>query len=239
MDDPIAPLRAREEVRIKGVRKAISDKLGAVWREAVHVTLHKEMDVSSLYERRAELPHSWTDYVYYEAVQSLKRDEFRKLNGHFDGTTLRIFDSIHLGLALDHPRGLIVPVIHGAEELRMPEFVRKRKDVMMRAKLWKHTSEDLANGTFTISNLGALGVDWFTPILNPPQVAILGLGRIRVHAVSWEYGAPPVPKVVLPLSLTVDHRIVDGADAAKWMNSLESGIAGLGNHISGQSKEGT
>jgi pyruvate dehydrogenase E2 component (dihydrolipoamide acetyltransferase) len=221
-------LKLYKEMPIKGIRKLIASRLSRVWHEAVHVTLHKDVDVTYFYANKANLKHSLIDYVLYGLVQTLKEESFLAFNGHFNGEMLQTFASINLGLATDHPRGLLVPVLHGAEEMAFDEFISNRKSLVNRAKAWKQTPQELENGTFTVTNLGMMGIDYFTPIINPPQVAILGLGRVRVETISWDWAEAPTPKALLPFSLTIDHRILDGADAARFMQSLEAFMLELG-----------
>ncbi|MBP1993999.1 2-oxo acid dehydrogenase subunit E2 [Paenibacillus eucommiae] len=214
-------LTPHKEVPLKGIRKMIAARLGTVWQEAVHVTLHKAVDVTYLYEHKAELTYSLMDYFLYGLVQTLKTEQFVGFNGHFDGQILRQFTSVNLGIAVDHPKGLIVPVLHGAEGMELGEFAAKRKELAKRAKDWKQAPQELENGTFTMTNLGTMGIDWFTPILNPPQVAIMGLGRTKVEVTSWSWGDTPRQRALLPLSLTIDHRVLDGADAARFLEHVE------------------
>jgi pyruvate dehydrogenase E2 component (dihydrolipoamide acetyltransferase) len=215
-------LKLYKQIPIKGIRRFIAARLSKAWQEAVHVTLHKDVDVTYYYEHKAELTYSLIDYILYGLVQTLKEESFHMFNGHFDGQTLQTFTSVNLGIATDHPKGLLVPVLHGAEEMAFGTFIDIRKSMISRAKAWKHTPQELENGTFTVTNLGIMGIDYFTPILNPPQVAIMGLGRVRVESMGWNWAEALTPKALLPLSLTIDHRILDGADAARFMTRLES-----------------
>lgn len=212
---------------LRGIRKTIASRLGSVWREAVHVTLHRKTDVTGLYEKRRELAYSRIDYVLFAIVQTLKEQEYAAFNSHFDGHERTVFRSIHLGLATDHPKGLIVPNLFGTEAMDMATFAARRRELIDRAKRWKHAPDELENGTFTVSNLGTLGVDWFTPILNPPQVAIMGLGRTQTAPVYNSWGEAPELKALLPVSLTVDHRVLDGAIAARFLSRVEQHIAAL------------
>jgi pyruvate/2-oxoglutarate dehydrogenase complex dihydrolipoamide acyltransferase (E2) component len=220
-------LRLNHSFPIKGIRKFIASRLGKVWQEAVHVTLHKQIDVTYLFMKKSALPFSLIDYLLFGLTQALKEDSFKSFNAYFDGQLLQSFASVNLGLATDHPKGLIVPVLHHADEMSMDAFVRNRKALIQKALEWKHTPEQLENCTFTTTNLGTLGVDYFTPILNPPQVAILGIGRVKFESVSYNYDDSPTLKAMLPLSLTIDHRILDGADAAKFTMRLESNMLEL------------
>jgi len=214
-------LQLYREKPLKGIRKTISSRLGTIWREAVHVTIQKKLDITDLYSRKSELTFSLIDYIYYSLVQTLQKEQFCAFNAHFDGQVLSSYSSVNLGLAVDHPKGLIVPVIHRADLIHIEEFVARRKELTGKAKAWQHTVEELENDTFTVTNLGTLGIDWFAPILNPPQTAILGTGRITHEAISWDRDHNPTIKATLPLSLTIDHRVLDGAEAARFLLALE------------------
>lgn len=222
-------LKVYKEMPLKGIRKFIAARLGIVWRDAVHVTLHKDVDVTFFYENRGEIKYSLIDYILYALVLTLKEDRFRVFNGHFDGQLSQSFYSVNVGLALAHPKGLLVPVVHGAEDMTLNSFVNARKELIDRAKEWKHSQGELENGTFTVTNLGMLEIDTFTPILNPPQVAILGFGRVRVESVSWSWNEAPSSRALLSFSLTIDHRILDGADAAKFLKRIETNMLMLWN----------
>ncbi|MFD0714695.1 2-oxo acid dehydrogenase subunit E2 [Paenibacillus sp. GCM10027626] len=221
MENRTELLRLQAEFPLKKARKLISGRLSAIWHEAVHVTVHKDIDVTAYYERRELLRQSFIDYVYHTVVQVLKKEPFHTFNSYFHGDVVKTYSSVNLGLAMDHPKGLVVPVLHLAEQLDIGQFAAKRKELIARTKQWKHEPWELDQGTFTISNLGPLGIDGFTPILNPPQVAILGLGRVWMQAFARDWEEAPARKAIIPFSLTIDHRVLDGADAAKFVNAVE------------------
>jgi pyruvate dehydrogenase E2 component (dihydrolipoamide acetyltransferase) len=129
---------------------------------------------------------------------------------------------IHIGVAVDVEAGLLVPVIRNVPQLRVSQIAATTKDLVARARAGALTSAELQGGTFTITNLGMYGIDAFTPIINPPETAILGLGAIRREA-TFE-GEKLVPRDLLTLSLTFDHRVVDGAPAARFLQSLVRAI---------------
>lgn len=215
-------LQVLKEMTVKGIRKTIASRLGAIWQEAVHVTLVRECDFTTFYANKGALPHALTDYLLLALVRVLQEEKFAVFNSHYEEQLLRTYSSVNLGLALDHPKGLIVPVIHGAEALDIAQLSVVRKEAAGKALAWKHKPADLEEGTFTVTNLGPLGIDSFTPILNPPQVAILGIGRMKVQQVGWTWGEPTEARALVPLSLTIDHRVLDGADAAKFLQRLEA-----------------
>lgn len=209
---------------LKGTRKRIAERLGAIWQQAVHVTLHKEIDITCYYEHKSTLAYSLPDYVLYGLVQTLVEERFGNFNAHYEDGVVYRYSEIHLGIAVDHPRGLIVPVLQCADAMNMDILAAQRKALIERAKIGKLLPDEMTGGTFTVTNLGLHGIDTFTPILNPPQVAILGLGRMRVAPVAWRWGDDPSPKALMPLSLTIDHRVLDGADGAKFLEALEHRI---------------
>lgn len=219
MDDDL--LVVDRERKLSGVRKIIAERLSASWREAVHVTLHRKMDVSALYEHKHMRVYSFIDYVYYALVLTLGDPQWRKLNAHLEERTHRMYQTVNLGIAVDHPRGLIVPNVHRAETMDLADFASQRKKIVRAAQAWEHSPEMLEAGTFTVSNLGAESIGYFTPILNPPQVAILGLGSVEFVYTSHSWGEPPAMKAMLPLSLSFDHRVIDGAEAARFLKVLE------------------
>ncbi|MGE0304348.1 MAG: 2-oxo acid dehydrogenase subunit E2 [Acidimicrobiia bacterium] len=140
------------------------------------------------------------------------------LNAHLLDEGLRRFEQIHLGIAVDVPQGLLVPVIHGAESLSAVDLSARISQLAGAARSGTLTPDQMLDGTFTISSLGPLGVEQFTPIINPPQIAILGVGALRDAPVwrneRWERQS------VVHLSLTFDHAAVDGAPAARFLADL-------------------
>lgn len=227
MTDDIEVMPVMREIPLKGIRKTIASRLGGIWREAVHVTFHRQIDVSILYENKKSLRHSLIDYLQYALVCTLDSASFRRFNATFEGEVLREIGQVNLGIAFDHPRGLIVPVLHGANRLSLDRFALQRKELTHRAAAGRLIAGELDNGTFTVTNLGTMGIDFFSPILNPPQTAILGFGRVRFEhsASSWE--AVPERRALLGISLTVDHRVVDGADAARFLMAYAAGFERL------------
>lgn len=132
------------------------------------------------------------------------------------GEEIHLFDEVNLGVAVQTQDGLVVPVVHKASEMTLAALDQRIRDLAERARNRMLTVPDLADGTASLSNLGMYGVDLFTPILNPPQTCILGVGRVRQSGGSYEVG----------LSLTFDHQVVDGALAAEFLG----GVAGQLQH---------
>jgi len=140
------------------------------------------------------------------------------LNAHCDGAAVTVFDEVNLGIAVAADAGLTVPVLQGAQALDLSGFAAARRDVVERARTGKLTRADMTGGTFTVSNLGMMGVDRFDAILNPPQVAILAVGATKQRQV-WHDG-DPAWRPVAELTLTCDHRAVDGAAGAGFLATL-------------------
>jgi pyruvate dehydrogenase E2 component (dihydrolipoamide acetyltransferase) len=216
-------LTVRERRELTLLRRIIAQRLGQSSREAIHVTLHRDVSTSALLALRAEegeVRPSIEDFVIKACALSLQ--EYPAFNALFTEGTHQIIDEVNIGIAVDTERGLVVPVLKDVHRLTLLEIAARRADLVQRTKQWRHRPEDLEEGTFTLSNLGPLGVDAFTPIINPPQVAILGVGRIRER--SALDGGELRAKTTMTLSLSFDHRVVDGADAARFLQGVTRGL---------------
>jgi pyruvate dehydrogenase E2 component (dihydrolipoamide acetyltransferase) len=215
-------------VTLTGLRKRVADNIAKSVRNAPHVTLNTSADMTEAMRLRAQLLPviekatggvrvSPTDIVVKAAAAALR--EFPYVNAHIDGDTLTLFDDVHVGLAVSlGEEGLIVPVIKDAHRIGLSEIARARQELATRARAGKLTGDDITGGTFTISNLGNYGIESFNPIINPPQVAILGVGSIQDTVVARD-GAPAV-RPMMGLSLSFDHRAMDGAPAAAFLARL-------------------
>lgn len=148
--------------------------------------------------------------------------EYPRLNGRTEDGEIRLYRVVNLGVAVALDDGLVVPVIHHADGKSAAELAAELAETSARARACKLRSADLADGTFTVSNLGAHGVESFTPIINPPQLAILGVGAIRQELQCVDGVLGSVPQ--LHLSLSFDHAAVDGAQAARFLQLVRQGI---------------
>ncbi len=220
------PAIEAREIPLQGMRKVIAGRLSASWQGAVHVPLRADVDMSAAAELRRQLKPAleaaggrltYTDLIAAAAVLALL--EFPQLNATLEGDTIRIHPSVNLGIAVALEDGLTVPVVRDAQALRLPELSAAVQEVAVKARSGQLPADAYAGGTFTITNLGQFGVDSFDPIINPPQVAILGVGQIadRVVAVN---GAPAV-RPMLTATLTFDHRATDGAPASRFLQRLK------------------
>jgi pyruvate dehydrogenase E2 component (dihydrolipoamide acetyltransferase) len=206
-------------------RRTIADRLMNSLRSTAPVTLTSTADVSNLVslrnqfraavESEAPVP-SYTDFLVKLAALVLGRHP--GLNARWEGDQPVRSREAHIGIAVDVAEGLLVPVLRDAHALSLREVAIRSRALIERARQRKLTAEELSGGTFTVSNLGPWGIDAFTPILNYPECAILGVGRIeRRPAVR---GERIVPRAMMTLSLTFDHRAVDGAPAARFLDDL-------------------
>lgn len=217
----VPAIQARE-IPLQGMRKVIAGRLSASYQQAVHVPLRVDADMTAAAEIRRQLKPAlestgarltYTDLIAAAVTQALIRQPL--LNATLENEVVRIHPAVNLGIAVALDEGLTVPVVRDAHALTLTELSRAVGDAAKRARGGELPPDAYAGGTFTITNLGQFGVDHFDPIINPPQVAILGVGRIqdRVVAVS---GAPAV-RPMMTLTLCFDHRALDGAPAAQFL----------------------
>ncbi len=207
-------------------RRTIAERMAASWREAPQVTLTTEADAEALARLRAQfqtdLPEagdlSYTDLFVKIAAVALR--EQPQLNARVEDGGIRLFDAIHIGLAVEAERGLVVPVIREADRKGVAQIARERRELVERAQGGKLQPDELSGGTFTLTNLGAFEIDAFTPIVNPPEGAVLGVGRIVKKPVVRDDELRPGMTVVL--SLTFDHRLVDGGPAARFLQRIKT-----------------
>ena len=212
-----------EEVPMSGVRRAIARSMHASLSEMAQLTLNASFDATALMEWRKTLKAggeamglgkiSINDMVMY-AVSRVLLDH-PTLNATLVDNTMRLYKHANVGMAVDTDRGLLVPTIFKADTLSLAEFAKATKTAATKAREGALTPDEMSGGSFTVTNLGSLGVESFTPVINPPQTAILGVCAVtnRLKADGTVYPA-------MGLSLTFDHRAVDGAPAAKFLKDL-------------------
>ena len=219
---PAAP--EGEQVAVGNVWRVMVERLTRSWAEAPHFYLVREVNTRILRDWRQERRRSGagvpsvTDVLVRLCAAALV--EHPRLNASWADGTITLHPSVNLGLAVATDDGLIVPVIHGAERMSLEQITARRTEMVDLARSGKLRPEDVAGGTFSITNLGMYGVDAFDAIVNPPQAAILAVGRIadRVVAVKGEPSVQPM----MVLTLSVDHRAADGALAAPFLGTLAS-----------------
>ena len=217
---PVAAAPAIQVIPIAGLRKAVAQRMHSSLQTMAQVSLATETDVTDLVRareaRRAQLDVSYTDLIIRAVALTLK--EHPRLNATATAEEIRLHSEVHIGLAVALDDGLIAPVLRHADRMGVAEIAAEARRLAERARAGALTADDLVGGTFTVTNLGAFEIDAFTPIINPPQVAILGVGRI-LEKPALHQGAITA-RSLLTLSLTFDHRVVDGAPAAAFLQAL-------------------
>jgi pyruvate dehydrogenase E2 component (dihydrolipoamide acetyltransferase) len=218
---------------LKGIRKVIAERMMNSLATSAQLTYTATAPAAGLLALRKRLKGSSDpelsaitlgDLVGYAAVKTLAKHA--SVNGHLTDGVLTTFASVHLGMAVDTPRGLLVPTLRFAETLTLRDFSKFSKQLAMDA-IGGAISPDLLGGaTFTVSNLGAFGIESFTPLLNVPQVAILGVDAIFPRAVINADGSVGAEQRI-GFSLTADHRVIDGADAARYLKDLCAAVADI------------
>lgn len=215
-----------EFLEVLGARKVMAERMAESFSTAPHFYLMAQADATALVElRESLLPKveakagvrlTYTDLLVLFLAIALK--EHPMVNAAWSEGRIRMNKTVNLGVAADSERGLVVPVIHGAEQLSLSEIARTRTELTEKARAGQLELDDLSGGTFTLSNLGTFRVDKFNAILNPPQAAILAVGRIHEVVVPHDHQAAIHP--VIELSLTCDHRVLDGAAGARFLTRV-------------------
>ncbi len=216
-----------ESIPLKGVRAVIVRRMGQSWHEVARVTEVVEADVTGLQALREANKEAWesefglkvsiNDLILFYTSRAIK--QFPRVNARLEGEEIQVLSDINLGVAVDTEAGLVVPVIRNADRKSVEQIAREAHALAEKAQKGTLDLDELEGGTFTVTNLGGLGIEIFTPIVNFPQCAILGVGR-----------AAPRPAVVegevrvrsmMYLSLSFDHRVIDGAPAAQFLKVLK------------------
>lgn len=213
-----------ERLPLGRINKLSARNLHRAWLNVPHVTHHDEADITEMEAFRKSLKHETREgdpkitglaFHMKALVQTLKA--YPKLNSSLtsDGESLIRKHYYHVGIAVDTPNGLVVPVFRDVDRKSISELALEMQDVSQRARDKKLKPDEMQGASMTISNLGGIGGTAFTPIVNTPEVAILGLARSRMQPV-WN-GSEFIPRLMCPVDLSYDHRVVDGADAARFV----------------------
>jgi pyruvate dehydrogenase E2 component (dihydrolipoamide acetyltransferase) len=215
-----------ESVPLSRIKKIAGPALARNWVLIPHVTQHDEADITELDAYRKELDATYRQqqeirvtllaFLIKAVVVALR--QFPDFNASLDGDNLILKRYYNIGFAADTPQGLVVPVVKAADRKGVIEIARELGELSAAAREGKLKPADMQGGTFTISSLGGIGGTGFTPIVNAPEVAILGVTRSALKPV-WQDDAF-VPRLMLPLSLSYDHRVIDGAAAARFARHL-------------------
>ena len=209
---------------LSGLRSIIAKRLSASWMERPQVTLTTEADASALVAFRQQAQAEWNIKFSYNTLlikliaRALREHPY--INAQLLATGIQLMADIHIGLAVDTDRGLMVPVLQNADRKSIFEIHDEMQQIIQRAVAGRSLPNELSGGTFTITNLGMYEIDAFTPIINPPECAILGVGRIISRPVG--INGQVVLKDMMALSLSFDHRLVDGAPAARFLQRIKT-----------------
>jgi len=208
-----------DRVPLKGMRGIIARRMTQSLREMAQLTLHRQVTATELVRVRREWEGSprpsINDLVLLGVVGALTQNP--DLNATLEDDVISRWTAVHIGIAVAVEHGLVVPVIRNADALSFDALVRETGRLRDLAVGRGLALSDLEGGTFTVTNLGAFGIDSFTPIINPPQVAILGVGRLRDAGMT--------------LSLTIDHRAVDGVVGARFLADVEESFATISEDV--------
>jgi pyruvate dehydrogenase E2 component (dihydrolipoamide acetyltransferase) len=226
----VEDLTVVEETKLSGLRKTIADRLSQSAREKPHAMGTRDIRIEPLQAVKEELAAevdveiSLNDLIIAALAKTL--EDIPEFNAHFQDGTHTMFEEQNIGYAVDGPRGLVVPVIRNVGALSLEEIAQQRDAVVQKVLDDEFTPEDLAGGTFTVTNVGVFDTDVSFSIINPPQVAVLAIGRRKLAP--FERDGEIDFERVTTFSIVIDHRPLDGADAGRFMDELASNIESPG-----------
>jgi pyruvate dehydrogenase E2 component (dihydrolipoamide acetyltransferase) len=216
-------------VPLAGIRGIIADRMATSVHTTARVTLVTEVDATAFVEAReqlkADVTQDWgfapgyNDLLGIIIARALREFPYMNARLNAEGTAIERLSAVNLGMAVDTERGLLVPVIRNADQKGLRDFGIEFRALMERARAGRARPDDLSGGTFTITNMGMFEIDAFTPIINLPEAAILGVGRIQPKPVA--HNGDVVVRNMCALSLVFDHRLVDGAPAARFLQRIK------------------
>jgi pyruvate dehydrogenase E2 component (dihydrolipoamide acetyltransferase) len=212
--------KVKELIPLTGFRKTSAERVALSFRTAPHSTLVMEVDASKAMEMHERLNVSYTAIIVGATAKALR--EHPIVNSTLEGEKIKVFEDVNIGVATATEHGLAVPVIRNADKKSVVELDKIIRELTEKAREGKLSKEDVSGGTFTVTNLGMYNVDFFIPIINPPEAAILGVGKITQKPIVVD-GKVEV-KPLMMLSLSYDHRIIDGAPAAEFLNKIKEKI---------------
>jgi pyruvate dehydrogenase E2 component (dihydrolipoamide acetyltransferase) len=233
---PVVPPIPGREAPLTTLRRTVADRMHRSKTITAPVTLTTRIDAAALVALREamkakakerKIVPAYGDIIMREVAQAL--EEHPALNARWEDDHIRFPDSVNIGFAVDTEAGLVVPVVHNAPKYALAELADLTRDLAERARVRRLAPEEMNGGTFTVTNLGMAGIDAFTPIINWPECAVLGIGRITREPVVQ--GAKVTAGERLWLSLTFDHRLVDGAPAARFLDALRARLEKVGPAI--------
>lgn len=211
------------------IRKLIAQRLLESLNGMAQYTLNAEADVSGLLSLRARIKAQGEslklaninigDMVMYAVIKALKQQP--EINGEYENGVVKLHSAVHIGFACDTPRGLMVPVLHNAQDMSLAEMCRTVKVMAKQAQEGKLPPDDMNGATFTVSNLGSFGIINFTPVISAPQLAMLGVGKTLLRPVRSKTGEVTY-KDYMQFSLTLNHMVIDGAPGARFLQTLKN-----------------
>ncbi|MEW5959473.1 MAG: 2-oxo acid dehydrogenase subunit E2 [Chloroflexota bacterium] len=209
-------------IPFSGMRQTIAEHMVNSLQQTAQVTVTTEVDVTELVKLRTQLKTeftlTYTDLIIKAVAKALKQHP--RLNATLSGDEIQLLAEIHIGMAVALEEGLLVAVIRDADQKSLPEIAQETQRLATGARDGSLSMDEITGSTFTVTNLGAYGVDFFTPIINLPEVAILGVGRIIEKPAIYE--GEITRRSLMALSLTIDHRLVDGAPGADFLRTLSN-----------------
>lgn len=230
------PQAAYTDEKLPNIRKVIARTMHQSLSTMAQLTHNAAYDASAIVAMRKVFKESdpafgldkvtLNDMIVFVLARMLAKPEHRALNAHLLDDTMRYFSGVHLGIAVDTPRGLMVPTLRDADKLSLGEISVRIKTLVKDCQSGAISPDSLSGGTFTVSNLGSLGIETFTPVINPPQTGILGVNTIVDRVRAGKNGAIEVYPA-MSLSLTYDHRALDGAPASRFLRDLGQGLENI------------
>ncbi|PVE74841.1 dihydrolipoamide acetyltransferase family protein [Priestia megaterium] len=221
------PAINKETLPVAGMRKVIASRMHNSLLNSAQLTINMKADVTDLLslqreikdviQQRHKVKISLTDFIARAVVLSLQ--EHKQMNSAYIDNEIQLYNHVHLGMAVALENGLVVPVMQHAEKMSLVELAAEIKTRAADARQGQLSTDRMQGSTFTITNLGAYGVEYFTPVLNPPETGILGVGA--TEDVPMYKGDELQKRNLLPLSLTFDHRVLDGAPAANFLGTIK------------------
>ncbi len=222
--------RIKEVIKLTGIRKITADRLSFSYRTAVHVTITMAMNMLEMVklrhkllpeiEKKVQSRVTYTDMLVKVLAQTL--EEYPILNSTLEDEEIKILENINIGIAVDTEIGLVVPVVREANKKSLTEIALLTRKLIEKARSGNLALNEATGGSFTITNLGMFGIDQGTPIINPPEIAILGMGRIAEKPVVIDGRIEIRP--MMNITLSFDHRVIDGALAARFLQNMKQKI---------------
>jgi pyruvate dehydrogenase E2 component (dihydrolipoamide acetyltransferase) len=220
-ESKIQPPMVLRKSKLEGIRKTVAERLSFTARTAVPVTITMEADATNLVSMKEKASHiGFTAFAVKAAAKALEKHS--PLNSTIEGDEITVYSDINVAVAVHTEQGLVAPVVRRANQKSLKEINAAIEQLSQMANEKRLEVEDLTGGTFTVTNLGAYDIESFAPVINPPQCAILGLGRISYKPTV--FGAEVSAKPSTLLTLVFDHRVIDGVPAAKFLQDIKRNL---------------